>query len=239
MVIANQPWSLVTAAVYHADALAPQAASTTTPTEQTVSSRHSSQSKDQNTVDLNDPAVIDMIKRLETRDAEVRAHEQAHMAAGGQYVTSGASYTYQSGPDGKRYAVGGEVGIDVSPIANDPEATLAKAQQIIQAATAPAEPSSQDYAVARSAQSMATQARQELAEASSSAQTKNQSENEDTQASDTKTESLAKNLTSAQVATEHSQQAQALYVQTQGFNEQNAVGTYQANAHRLGVHIAV
>ncbi len=40
------------------------------------------------------------ISRLKARDAEVRAHEQAHQAAGGQYVTSGASYSYETGPEG-------------------------------------------------------------------------------------------------------------------------------------------
>lgn len=116
-------------------------------------------------VDLDDPAVQDTIRRLEARDLEVRVHEQAHIAAGGQHVTSGASYTYQTGPDGKRYAIGGEVGIDTSPVNNDPAATIEKAEQIVRSAMAPAEPSSQDYAVARQAQSMMVEARQELAAA--------------------------------------------------------------------------
>ena len=56
-----------------------------------------------------------LVSELKARDRVVRTHEMAHMAAGAGLVTRGASYTYQSGPDGQRYAVGGEVGIDTSP----------------------------------------------------------------------------------------------------------------------------
>ncbi len=63
-------------------------------------------------------------------------------------------------PDGKQYAVGGEVKIDISPEA-DPEATLRKAEAIQAAA---AEPSSQDGSVSAQASQMAQQAQRELAE---------------------------------------------------------------------------
>ena len=113
---------------------------------------------------LQDPAVQRVIAELSARDREVRAHEQAHAAAGGELITSGPSYTYQTGPDRRRYAVGGEVGIDTSPVHGDPEATLDKAARIVAAALAPAEPSSQDYRVAAQANQMAAQARVELAQ---------------------------------------------------------------------------
>ena len=102
------------------------------------------------------------IARLKRRDREVRAHEQAHQAAAGQYAGA-PSFTYQRGPDGKNYAIGGEVSIDTSAIPGDPEATLRKAQQLQRAALAPAEPSSQDQSVAAEAASMAIKARIELA----------------------------------------------------------------------------
>jgi hypothetical protein len=60
--------------------------------------------------------------------------------------------------------VGGEVSIDSSPVANDPQATLTKAQQIQAAALAPANPSAQDRAVAASAARMAIEARLALAQ---------------------------------------------------------------------------
>lgn len=103
----------------------------------------------------------EQIQELAARDREVRAHEQAHASVAGQYAR-GTSYTYQRGPDGVSYAIGGEVQIDTSPIPGDPEATLRKAQQIRRAANAPAEPSSQDARVAAQAAQMEQQARVEL-----------------------------------------------------------------------------
>lgn len=104
------------------------------------------------------------VQELKKRDAEVRAHEQAHLAAAGSLAQGGASFDYQSGPDGNRYAVGGEVSIDTSKVAGDPAATIAKAQRIRRAALAPAEPSSTDRSVASQASSMEAQARKELAQ---------------------------------------------------------------------------
>ena len=103
------------------------------------------------------------IRELQLRDREVKAHEAAHAAAGGAYAGS-PSYTFKRGPDGKTYATGGEVSIDVSPVAGDPEATLQKAQQIQAAALAPAEPSAQDMKVAQRAQAMAADARMQIAD---------------------------------------------------------------------------
>lgn len=103
------------------------------------------------------------IRALAQRDREVRAHEQAHLAVGGQYAGP-VSYDYQRGPDGRQYAVGGSVAIDISPIPNDPDATLQKMQQVQRAALAPAEPSAQDLAVAAQAAQQATEARAELAQ---------------------------------------------------------------------------
>ena len=104
---------------------------------------------------------VKQVQELKARDREVRAHEAAHLAAAGSLAT-GVSYTYQRGPDGVQYAVGGEVGIDTAPVAGDPEATLAKAQRIRAAALAPAEPSAQDLRVAAQAAQLAVQARAEI-----------------------------------------------------------------------------
>lgn len=101
------------------------------------------------------------IKMLAARDREVRAHEQAHMAAGGQYAGA-ATYQYQRGPNGVNYAVGGEVPISTSEEAT-PEATLRKAQIIRRAALAPAEPSPQDRKIAAMATQMERVARTEIA----------------------------------------------------------------------------
>jgi len=102
-----------------------------------------------------------VISKLKQRDTEVKAHEQAHLSAAGGLATGGASFSYQTGPNGKRYAIGGEVGIDTSG-GSTPEETLRKADTIKRAALAPANPSSQDIKVAAKATNMANKARLEL-----------------------------------------------------------------------------
>lgn len=109
-----------------------------------------------------DEAQLKELQELKARDREVRAHEQAHQAVGGQYAGA-ASYTYQRGPDGNQYAIGGEVSIDISPVAGDPRATIEKMRIVRAAAMAPAQPSGQDRAVAAEAMQLMLQARMELA----------------------------------------------------------------------------
>ncbi len=100
------------------------------------------------------------IQQLRSRDRQVRAHEQAHKAAAGAH-TGPVSYTYTTGPDGRRYAVAGEVPIDVSPVEGDPDATILKMQQVRSAALAPAEPSAADRQIAAKAQQIERQAQAE------------------------------------------------------------------------------
>lgn len=87
------------------------------------------------------------VQQLQQTDRAVRAHEQAHLSAGRGVVTSGAQFEYTYGPDGKQYAVGGEVGIDTSP-ERKPQANIDKGRLIQAAALAPKDPSPQDYRVA-------------------------------------------------------------------------------------------
>jgi hypothetical protein len=101
------------------------------------------------------------VQRLSQRDREVRAHEAAHKGVAGRYARGGAEFEYERGPDGRQYAVGGEVSIDVSR-PNDASAALQKALLIQRAALAPAQPSAQDRAVAAEAAQMAVQARKDL-----------------------------------------------------------------------------
>jgi len=105
------------------------------------------------------PQDQDTVRKLQARDAEVRAHEAAHMAAAGGHG-SGASYDYETGPDGRRYAVGGEVQVTV-PSGGTPEEMIRNAQTMRAAALAPADPSSQDLAVAAQATQMEAQAHQQ------------------------------------------------------------------------------
>ncbi len=103
------------------------------------------------------------VEALKERDREVRQHEQAHIAAAGQYA-KGVSFKSKIGPDGRSYAVGGEVDIDMSEIHGDPDATIAKAQTIRRAASAPSHPSKQDRMVAAAASRMEARARMEKIE---------------------------------------------------------------------------
>jgi hypothetical protein len=103
-----------------------------------------------------------MLQELRARDREVRAHEAAHLAAGRPYIVSGPTYTYQQGPDGRSYAIGGEVQLDTSE-EQAPKDTLDKAETVRRAALAPAEPSPQDLRVASVASDMAARARLDIA----------------------------------------------------------------------------
>jgi hypothetical protein len=107
-------------------------------------------------------AELQLLQELKQTDTKVRRHEMAHIAAGGRYITSGANFTYQRGPDGQSYVIGGEVSIDTSPVPGDPQATIQKMRQVKNAALAPANPSSQDMKVASKASQSASKALSDL-----------------------------------------------------------------------------
>lgn len=109
------------------------------------------------------------LQELKDRDAEVRAHEQAHASVGGQYAGS-PTYEFERGSDGNNYAVAGEVPIDISKVPNDPEKTITKMQQVRAAALAPQEPSGADKSIAAQANKIITEARSELASQNSEEQ---------------------------------------------------------------------
>lgn len=120
--------------------------------------------KDEKGPDGLTPEERKKVAELKRRDAEVKAHEQAHAAAGGPYA-SAPRFRFTRGPDGKFYAVAGEVSIDTSAIPGNPQATIRKMQQVKRAALAPHEPSAQDRRVAAEAERKIIQARQEIREA--------------------------------------------------------------------------
>ncbi|MCH2396263.1 putative metalloprotease CJM1_0395 family protein [Oceanibaculum sp.] len=141
------------------------------------------------------------VDELKQTDRKVRAHEQAHAAAGGAYASS-PSYEYENGPDGNRYAIGGEVSIDVSPVSGDPEATIQKMEIVKRAALAPAEPSPQDRAVAAQADQTRLKAQAELRE----------QRNEEQQAASEEGEGIGNPLT--QQAAQQAGRAAGAYAQT-------------------------
>jgi hypothetical protein len=102
------------------------------------------------------------VRRLKKRDAEVKAHEEAHRRAAGSLVRGRVHYKYKIGPDGNRYAVAGDVRIDVSEDQRGPEKTIEKAEIIKRAASAPAKMSPSDRQVAADAERMKQKAKQEI-----------------------------------------------------------------------------
>lgn len=124
-------------------------------------------SEDSNTIDGEEKTRAQelehdrVVGELKKRDQEVRSHESAHASVGGAF-TGSPSFTYEQGPDGKRYAVGGEVSVDLSTIKGDPRATIAKMQKVHAAALAPVHPSIQDTRVASTATQLILQAQTEL-----------------------------------------------------------------------------
>jgi hypothetical protein len=100
-----------------------------------------------------------VVRQLEARDTQVRAHEAAHQAAA-RGLGGAASFTYSTGPDGRRYAVGGEVPVQLKS-GRTPDETISNAQAVRSAALAPADPSGQDMAVASEAAQMEAEARQQ------------------------------------------------------------------------------
>lgn len=100
------------------------------------------------------------VAKLQKRDSEVKAHEAAHLASGAG-LTRGLNYSYEKGPDGKQYAVGGEVILDTSK-GKTPQETIQKSEQIKRAALAPSNPSSADLKIAANAEAMKNNAQSEL-----------------------------------------------------------------------------
>lgn len=86
-----------------------------------------------------------VLAKFKQSDAQVRTHEQIHASIG--HTTTPISYTYQQGPDGKMYAVGGSVRFDTS-IPTDPKAAAFKLDQIQKAASGVADASGADNTIA-------------------------------------------------------------------------------------------
>ena len=102
------------------------------------------------------------LQELKERDREVREHEMAHKRVAGQYAGA-VTYTYQTGPDNKQYAIGGKTQLDTSEEPT-PEENIVKQEIIYDAALAPKDPSSKDKEVARDAQQSAKRSKVELAQ---------------------------------------------------------------------------
>ena len=89
-----------------------------------------------------------VIAKFKSKDNEIRTHEQTHASLG--TTTSGIKYNYQTGPDGKLYATGGYVTLNVS-IPKDESAAIAKLNEIQKASSSPIGLSGADASISQAA----------------------------------------------------------------------------------------
>jgi hypothetical protein len=99
---------------------------------------------------------------LRTIDVRVKAHERIHAGTAGRYADSAPHYVYAAGPDGRLYAVGGSLKVDLRLVPGDPVETLRKAHAIMRAAIGPGDPSAADLRIAAAAYRLAAGARRDM-----------------------------------------------------------------------------
>lgn len=168
-----------------------------------------------------------IVSELQAADTNVRAHEAAHMAAGGG-LTSPASYTYERGPDNKMYAVAGEVGISTSQ-GNTPQESLNKAQTIRRAALAPADPSPQDLKVAAQAASMEMSARAQIMQEKMAQNSQNSNNSNETSAGNSNVNSNTNSTENSNVnSTRNSNVNSAENSRISSINHSSSTGGYYA-----------
>jgi hypothetical protein len=102
--------------------------------------------------------------KLRGADTKVKSHEKRHLAVLGGLAASGINYSYITGPNGQRFAVGGSIAVDMEPVPGNPRATIDKARRIRMAAIAVGDSSSADLRVAAKAYRMEQEAREDLRE---------------------------------------------------------------------------
>ena len=100
------------------------------------------------------------VTRLRQRDQQVRQEEEAHAAVAGN-LSGPIQYVYQTGPDGRAYAVGGSVPIRTSAVGGGPEQIARAGAKLAAAAHAATNPSAADLRVAREAYRLAAQGQQD------------------------------------------------------------------------------
>lgn len=100
----------------------------------------------QKNYDEND--YLRVLNKFKNKDSEVKTHEQTHASLG--TTTAPISYNYQTGPDGKLYAMGGSVRFDTS-IPNNPESAKAKLEELKDASSSVSSLSGADASIAQTA----------------------------------------------------------------------------------------
>lgn len=87
----------------------------------------------------------------------LRAHEEAHKAAAGDYAIGDVEYHCESVPDGEVWSACLWLDVDIDP--TQPEASVRKMEAIARTALAPDKPSKHDHLVAKTAWYMAREIR--------------------------------------------------------------------------------
>ncbi len=106
----------------------------------------------------DDPA----LQRIKNIDRNVRLHENSHASADGVQTIGTARYKYAEGPDGKLYAVGGEVTVAVQS-SGKPEDNLRAARALRSSALSSDNPSPADFAAAADAGQIEIEALSQMA----------------------------------------------------------------------------
>lgn len=140
------------------------------------------------------------LTKLKKTDADVKAHEQAHLSAASGISASAPSYTYEEGPDGQKYAVGGEVNVSFDET-GDPEKDKASAETMKRAALAPADPSSQDRAVARNADKMIAEDEKKIEELKEKERAQKEQDSKEKESSSEKTDKTPENTSASKTLT--------------------------------------
>lgn len=104
------------------------------------------------------PAERVKLQEMQSRDGAVRREEQAHAAAAGA-MAGPIRYEYETGPDGRRYVVNGEVSIQGDAPSGDLKDLERMAKRISAAAMSAQAPSAADYNAASTGYQAAGEAR--------------------------------------------------------------------------------
>jgi hypothetical protein len=78
------------------------------------------------------------IQKLSQQDTNIRRYERVHLAVAGMVTRGGPYNEYRLGSDGRLYAVGGEVSLNINTGAGNSQQTLTKMEQVRRAALAQA-----------------------------------------------------------------------------------------------------
>lgn len=90
------------------------------------------------------------LRELRETDRQVRRQQRIHATMAGSTAPTGAEYEFSVGPDGRRYAVSGDVRIQLSS-GDNPEESIRLAKEAYRAATVPRTPDARDRSIAAEA----------------------------------------------------------------------------------------